>query len=250
MREYLDLHALADGEATDRLTHEVRDLIERDPICAAEYAAIQNLKDFVRGNVRNSHEEEAWKSCVKRLNEIDKTRRAEGFVGRYAWAMCAVAFLAIVGGGILNHAQPTKMDGTDLSSVMASFGPARAPGVSQPDDVKRWVNGLLGRASQTVDPSRMVVRAAAQGAIDGHKVLQLQMRDASGDLVLVVLEGQANFADLKPLPDPRYHGGRMNGMNCISWTKGQVSLVLFGQRSHDELANVANRLSEVPTLQP
>jgi anti-sigma factor RsiW len=250
MREYLDLHALADGEATESPSQELRDRIERDPACAAEYAAIQNLKDFVRGNVRNHREEESWKSCVKRLNEIDKTRRVENFVGRYAWALCGVAFVAIVGGGLLNHARPTQMDGTDLSSVMASFGPARSPGVSQPDDVKRWINGLLGRARQSIDPSRMVVRSAAEGSLEGHRMLQLQMRDASGDLILVVLEGNANFADLQPLPDPHYHGGRMNGLNCISWSKGGVSMVLFGQRTHDDLANVANRLSEVTTIQP
>ena len=245
MREYSDLHAFADGELTDQEVAEIRQELDSNPLTAAEYAAIQNLKDFIRGHARNPKEEEAWQACVKRLNEIDKTRRVESFVGRYAWVLCGIAFVAIVSGGLVNHSRPASSDGTNLSSVMASLGPSRSPANAQPEDLRRWVNLQLGRAREAIDPSRMVIRGVAEGLLDGHRVLRLQMRDASGDLGLVVVDGKVNFAELKALPDPNYQGGRMGDLNCVSWAKGPFTFVLFGHRTHDDLAVVGNRLSSV-----
>src|SRR5690349_7885295 len=98
MTDPKQLHALADEELTPAEASVVRESLKHDPQAAAEYSAILNLKDIVRSNALQHSDEEVWKACVRRLDGIDKTRRVEGFVGRYAWALCGAMFLFILSG--------------------------------------------------------------------------------------------------------------------------------------------------------
>jgi anti-sigma factor RsiW len=97
MIQRLDLHALADGELDKGEAKLLREALRDDPQAQAEYEVILNFKEMVVQQSVRHEAEDCWKACQVRMNEIDRSRRVESFVGRYAWAMCAVFFVLILG---------------------------------------------------------------------------------------------------------------------------------------------------------
>lgn len=239
----LDLHALADEELEPNRAAEVREALRHDAEAASEFNAILNLKDCVREKVRPTADcEEVWRGCVGRLNEIDRSRRVEAFVGRYAWAICGAFFACILVGGLTNHGKPSGGTASaDLARMFANLVPTGSPASAQNP---HWVDGLLGQARHSIDPSRFSVQNAAEGWVDGRRVVRLGLRDASGDLVLMVITGSVSFDGMEPLAsNAQFQAGQMGRANFVTWRRGETSLVLFGVRSPDELAQVAGRIS-------
>ncbi len=106
MIDPLALHALADGEISMsealRLTRDV----EAEADVVAELRAIEFRKLLMKEKVEE-RSDQAWRRC--RAADIDKARRVEGFVGRYAWALCSVFFLVIfTGASFVARARTTQ----------------------------------------------------------------------------------------------------------------------------------------------
>jgi anti-sigma factor RsiW len=128
MIDRLDLHAYVDGE----LTSEQQATLSRDlassPKELEEVRAIQALKKSLREKALAPQSELLWQRCVGRLDEIDKTRRVERVVGKYAPALCAVMFVVIVVAGQFSH--PTdrgNVSSPDLARMVGSLAPMHPP---------------------------------------------------------------------------------------------------------------------------
>lgn len=243
MIEITELHAYVDGELTKAETEKVRLAIAGDAKLAAEARAIETMKEAVQRHARPCDCEDSWRVCVGRLNELDKTRRVEGFFGRYAWALCGTVFAAIVVGGLMNRGPATATVGsTDLARMASSLGPGgQAPQATRAD--RAWIDQLLGQAAVSLNPSRLYAGPITIGELDGHRVARVPLHDAQGDLALFVFDNDVRFGGLVPLDDQdRYAAGKIAKLNCVAWATPRGSFVLVGDRSPQDLSNAASRL--------
>jgi len=246
MIDPIELHALADGELGAAEKKRLERLVAESPIDAAEYEAILNLKAVLHTKVEPVGDcQLQWKACVGRLNEMDKTRRIERFVGRYAWGVCGAFALAIVGSGFLKRANPsTQVQSADLARVVATLNPSPEPPSPDQQARDRWLDALLGQARQSIDPNRLQIRSAATGELDGRPVTRLALRDPIGDMALLVIPDVLNFDGMGEMTGKQgYRLGRIEGMNCVAWSDGRNSLVLIADRSHEDLATIASRMA-------
>lgn len=243
MIDPLELHAYADGqlEATDRA--RVSRQLETDPASKAQLDSILSLKQFVSTNCQAVECKDEWKKCLGRLNELDKAKRTESFVGKYAWALCGVFFVAILMGGVMSRNNPNSgRESADLARLAASFSPAGAPVSKEPVAMRRWLDSLVGQAAASVSPERLDIVSASTGELDGSRAAKLVLRDSGGDMALVMVNSNLNLDELPMGGEQPYHVGQLQGSNCIAWHDRENTLVLVGNRPYDELIPVANKL--------
>ena len=245
MIDPLELHAYADGELDKQGEARVRKLLESDAATQAELECIQNLKSSLKQHCQGVECEKTWQACVGRLNELDKTRRTESFVGRYAWALCGVFLLFILAGGVTSRLRPGgNMASPDLARAVASLGQINRPSTQQPEAVRQWLDSLVGRASALVSPDRITVEGAATGEIDGHRVVKMWLRDNVGELALLAVNSRLDMQNMTPSSDRRFMAGKVQGVNCVAWTDGSLAVALVADRSYDELVKAASNIVE------
>ena len=240
MTEPTQLHALADGELDPREAHALREALKADPRAAAEVDAVLNLKEFLRDNAPRHTDEEVWHGCVRRLDEIDRSRRAEGFVSRYAWALCGVLFLFIVSGRFaMRNVQGDSASTADLAGVFHSSAP-----VTDSARMKsRLYEAILGQAGKGLDPNEIEILLPTQGFVQGRPAMRIPMRDGEGDLVLLRIRDYLNIENTAPLDsNPNLYFGVVDEENGLVWHPGNETWVLSGARSVDALHQVASRL--------
>src|SRR5688572_18589792 len=122
MSDWLEIHALADDQLSDEERARANARLEGCEKSRAELAAIHAVKD-VLGTRRDAVTcEETWQRCQRRLDELDKTARIEGFVGRYAWALCGAFLALIIGVGMLNRSSGS-LAADDVPRIAAGLTP-------------------------------------------------------------------------------------------------------------------------------
>ena len=240
MTETTQLHAYADGEMPPAEANALRETLKSDPQAAAEVDAVLNLKDFLARHATRQPEEEAWKTCVRRLDSIDKTRRVEGFVGRYAWAICGALFLFIVSG----RAAMRNVEGdTALTAdVTRIFRPAR-PATDWQRDQSKLYGEILGDVGRSLDPKGVDIGEAVYGQVHDLPAVRVPMRDRGGDFILTKIKGLMNLQDTAPTSaNPRMSYGVADGENCLVWHTNGTTWVLSGHRSLSDLVELSGRL--------
>jgi hypothetical protein len=243
MIDPLELHAYADGELTQTEEDRIRQQLQDDPQGQLELRTIQGLKATLSKHCEPVECRAQWSACVGRLNELDKTRRTETFVGKYAWALCGVIMLFILAGGVATRLGPgNSMGSPDLARAVASLGAPSRPSSQQPEEVRRWLDGIVGTASKVISPDRLTVLGASTGEMDGYRVSQIALRDRNGDLNLMMLKANLDLNELPSAGDGRYHTSKLQGTNCIAWNDGGMTLVLAGERSFEELKETAENI--------
>src|SRR5688572_10010513 len=103
MSDWLEIHGFADEQMSDAEKASARQRVASDPACARELQAIQAVKDVLQTRRDAITSDETWANCQRRLDELDKAHRIEGFVGRYAWGLCGLFLALIIGVGVLNR---------------------------------------------------------------------------------------------------------------------------------------------------
>ena len=94
-----------------------------------------------------------------------------------------------------------------------------------------------------MDPKRIYVGPAAWGEFESHPVVRIPLKDASGQMAILVFDKNTRFGGLVPMDDQgRYAAGKIAQLNCVVWTEPQASFVLVGERSPQDLSEVAARL--------
>lgn len=245
MIDPIELNALADGQLTSEEANRVRSAMEADSKARVEYAAIVLVKRIVREKTSAPEHHDAWRACVGRLDELDRSKRAETLVTKYAWAFCGVFLVAILVGGMNKRATHSDtVNIADLSRIVTSLTPRKSPPPAAEAARNRWLDQLLGQARRSVDPNRMEIIGYTNGTLDDRPVTHFALRDSSGPLALLVIPGTVGNKD--PQGEKVFHLGHLQGMNCVVWTDRNVTLAVVADRTHQELVRAAVLLQGGP----
>jgi anti-sigma factor RsiW len=248
MIDPIELHAFADGELSAEREAVLRKQLAESPQAQAELQSILALKKALRDKCLATDCKQEWSMCIGRLNELDRSRRAERFVGRYAWALCGVFLLTILGGGLTSRNDRTdSVSMSDISRIATTLAPSRTPPV-QDAARERWLDDLLGQARKSVDPNRVRILGYSDGQLDGRPVTSFSLEDGKGKFALLVMPGVFNLEGTRELrPDQDFKLGHLQGLNCVVWTDGRNTLAVVGKRNHEDLIQVATGLQQGAT---
>lgn len=242
MNDYLDLHALADGEIDDAGRARISEKLRTNPTLNREYESICALKASVRNACGPVENQECWAAVRERLGEIDKVNRVQEFVGKYAWGICGAFLLFIVGGAMLNRnlAKNTLYTG-DMPKLMSSLSPVPLLGNSDigQNDLGKMAEGAPLQQSL----HDLNVRAAHKGFFEGRRAMSFELADLKGALTLIVVSDtdEIRAAD-DTTADREYRTCQVNRQNCITWVDRGFAFLLFGDRSDAELRSAADSI--------
>jgi hypothetical protein len=245
MMDPLDLHAFADGELDKDLAAQVKSALSSDPAAKAEFDAVLNLKDILRTRSVKYTSDECWKACVVRMNEIDKTHRVESFVRRYAWSMCTILFVLILGGRYMvkdmhgDTAQTADL-GRIFSSVKGTSNvPAASPAQQQIyDNVLRRARVAIGAPVNQAD-----------GQVQDIPVHRIILRAGDGNVMLFVAPAVVNFEGSAEIPtEPGVSSAVITSPrgvyeNCVIWHSDDSTFVLAGEQSVGDLDTLRERIT-------
>ncbi len=237
MSEYLDLHALADGQLEGDAKRAAEERLKSCERSRAEYDSVCILKETLHHKCESITCEDTWKKCQGRLHEVRSARRVEHFVGKYAWGLCGAFLLAIVVGGSFNRGGSGSVRTGDVARVSASLSPLALPSSQAPEERKRWFQDVMSGPMADAPESIQVI-SAATGLMNGHKVVRLNLVDTIGGMALFALHNTRGIEDAQAA-DGGFSACQLNGTNGISWTEGPHSYLLIGDRPHDDLEVVA-----------
>lgn len=238
MSDFLDIHALADGElgAEERKAAEER--LAGDPAANAEYQAVLSLKSTLRERLPEVDYADAWESARDRLSEVERAKAAERFVGKYAWAMCASIFAVIVGAGLMNFSKGRTVSTGEVARISAGLPLSRS--VPQPQDMGSWIKDVSQGAPVSLDPGHLKVIEYAAGIDEDRYVSIFKCEDGFGPVSLIIVKGANEVSGGEPVGEhSQYMAGTVQMANCLSWSDSGFAFLLIGNRSHEELRRLA-----------
>ncbi len=239
----IDIHALADGELHGEDKSQASDRLQSCASSRAEYESVLLLKQTLKQKCSAPAHDESWKSCRDRLDLIDKTKRAETFVGKYAWALCGVFLFTIISAAVFNRtAGGNVLNAADMTNVVSGMSPLALPSASGPSALKQWMNKILGRAPVQIEP-QLQLRSVRQGWVNGRRAARFDFVDQKGPLALVVLEETDGVEGAELFgKESKYYRSQMENNQVLGWCEKGYGLFLISPRSIDELVPVAERL--------
>lgn len=238
MMERMDMHALADGQLEGAAKQAAEAARDADPALRAEFDSISILKQALQSKAEPITCAETWQKCRGRLEELEKRKRVEGFVGRYAWGLCSVFFVAILGAAMFNRSNGDGLRTGDAARMLSSLAPISRNGGTASVEMRDWI-----RKTNSSPEIRLV--GVAQGSYNGHPVAVYQLQDADGDLAALEIRGVNKVEGVEPmLENNRFSVGKLNNTNCVTWVEGSSTLFLVAERPYEELARVAEALTD------
>ena len=227
------LNALVDNELDSNERAEVEAMITDDPHAMAELGGIRLLKTALQDHIRPVPCEDEWKSCVERLNEIDRATKTKFIVDRWAWAMCSVLFAFIITVGLYNRTNP---------AYRTSAGELTRAGMGNPvRDVLHMVKSQFGKAP-VIPPGPLRDEGGEVGMLDGHWIARDLLRDNKGQILCLVLDGQANVEGVSPMEDGLHSSGQTGNATTVTWSENGLTLVLIAPRDANELRDIAETI--------
>ncbi len=224
------MHRLADGDVQGEEKARAQELAASDPVCARELAWATYIKSTLRENCRPVQHEDGWKACVKRLDEIDKTKTTETLVGRYSWALCGIFLVGLLVAGIGNRTMaPSRISASQIANVLSpvSESPGRVVDIE---------------SATSLNLSKFQVTSETGGVLDGGRPYArygLRDRLGLGGLALVVVRGRGTVEAFQQ--KTRVQGvmaGTINERNAVVWNFQGYTCMLIGERTKDELADL------------
>jgi anti-sigma factor RsiW len=242
--DLLQIHALVDGELSDAERSQVQEGLKCCETSEAQWLAVRQLKISVQEKCAQPECQELWKTCQRRLTEIDQTKRVETFVGRHAWSICAVFFCIILGAAFSHRNAGSGLNAGDVARVSASLAPISAPHAQDPDAKRRWLQQNLDRDMPSKSNFVNVVGGAVGFLPDGRKIARADLEDSAGRLQLYVVQEADRWDGVEHIDGhSQYSGTRINEINCITWTGHGRAYVLVGDRPAPDLCDVADHLN-------
>jgi len=238
----LIIHAYVDGETSPEERAAVEARIASDQQSSLLYLAIRDLKITVQKHVQPVPHDELWSQCRKRLAEIDGREKAERFVTKYAWGICGAFLLAIVLGGVVNRYSPERrVQPQDLSRMMNLLAlPSFSRQPQQAQQVIQQVSPLSKLRFQFENETPISVSTAA---VSGHPIGRITLQDPEGRVALLVIADSDGVEGTEPMGfGSDYCAGRFADINCVSWQDAHCTMIIVGDRSFVDLANVAQRI--------
>ncbi len=236
-------HAYVDGELSTQEKANCQALVEQSCECRSAVVSIESLKNFTRTNAAEIHCEKTWEHCCGRLHELERTTKADRFIARYAWGICGVLFISIIGGGMVNRMNGgSHVDSAAFMQNAASLGPSIAP--SSKDRAQGdWVAEILGEARSVINANNIRVKGLEIGDIAGFPAKKLLLEDNAGTLSLLLTDVDLAVDGMEPVEGSNVylHTGMGIG-GCVRWRMNGRTFFLIGNRSTESLVAVAEKL--------
>ncbi|MDI9639382.1 hypothetical protein QPK87_19255 [Kamptonema cortianum] len=235
----MDDLALIHGLADETLSAEDRaravELIRTNPKMAHEFQWAQESRRLLGKNCPPIENPEGWSACQRRLDDLEKTKTVEKFVGKYAWGLCCIFFVGILAAGFTTRLRgPQAISQTQIASILDPFAASNA-------EVKASI------PTNRIDLSQFEVTSHQSGRIQNLPVDRLVLRDqvGLGGLALYVIQGVGSIEGInQPTGTPGFLKGRLNGTNCVSWSVANYTCLLVGEREPNELVGLARAMTK------
>ncbi len=239
MSDWMEIHALADGELSGESKRLAEAKLAASSELRAEFDAVLALKSTLKAKCQDEASEALWSACSARLDEIDRTRRVERFVGKYAWGLCAVFFAVILSAGVMNRSFGLGELGTgDVAKVVASLG-GSSRASNDGEDMRKWIRN----ASITLETGSMRVAGFREGIHEGRQFGVFYLVGDGEQLTLVAVRGLERFDGTEPIsPESRYAAGQIDQYNCVTWNDRGFGLMLIGAGDCGQLCSAADNI--------
>ncbi len=230
MNEKLELmHGLADEQLSGKELETARNLAQNDPQCQAEYQWAQYLKGSISTKCRVETDRTAWKKALNQLDEIDRSKRIDGFVGKYAWAFCAVVLATILFGTLNSRTAGSQTLAREHVAELFSPGALKS----------QQSSSALDTAS-ALDLRPYKITAIADGVVADRPCRYLRLSDQVGSLALLAVSGVQGLEGIDtPTGIRGFKSGEVNGAKCVTWTMQGTTYVLSSNRPTSELIDLA-----------
>lgn len=244
MSEWIErVHALADEQLTPEERQETLALLEQNPQAQAEYQWVLSLKDAMRCKCACVSNEEGWSACVSRLDALDRNRRTETFVGRYAWAMCAVFLVAILSAAYLNRTMGGReLSNEQVASLFGSFSPRMSAADAQAQRPAEVVNQCLDGGPTVLIPNDFRIRQVDHSQDVANPAARVILTDASGPLALILIKGVEGVEGVQPQGSSEFQIGEINNTPCVAWQSSGSTVLLIAPRPISELMQIAQSM--------
>lgn len=243
MNDWIDIHAYADGELAKDQCCEIENRLKTCTKTQAEFQAIQQIKQTLQAKCCCTDSTEVWKSCCKRLDEIDRTKKVENLVGRYAWGLVGSFAIVIAAAGAMNRVNGPDFRSTDIPRMTAGLAPIEAPLSQATEEKKRWLSNVFP-SDLRFQPEVVTVTGGRTGrTVNGKRATLVDMADSKGPLTLVVIEETRRVAGLEPM-SAQFHKTRINDQNAIAWQDGDSICFLVADRDCEELCGIAEQIAQ------
>lgn len=247
MSDWMNMHALADGALDPEAKAAAEAQASQNPALRNELETVQNLKTLLNKHsasaASQSEISQSWKQCVRRLDEIDKAKKVNAFVGRYAWVMSGLLFVVIASAAIMNRLGGSDpLQAGDIPRMMSGLTPISAPSKPNVEDMQRWMREATDNAPFKLPNESVRVAAYAQSVVNGRKVVQFNLVDGNGAMTLLIVAGTDAIEGCEPMARTDYEALRIDDTNAIAWHANNSALLLLGDRTFDQLVQFAENI--------
>jgi hypothetical protein len=237
------LHALADNELTPEERTAALAEMQSDEAAQAEYHSILAMKDAVKSKLETPDADALWQKCRSRFDEIDKTKRVEAFVGRYAWGICGLFFVAILVGGVFNRSIPKSVQPNDVAGYVASMSPVPVTRGESQAALEPELKQVVGEAFRK-RPAQMFITGRGHNNIPGERTSFVRLTDDFGNVAVMALYDVRKVENLWDYDaDTNFKCAKFDDANALFWNRDDgVICMVIGQRSYNELYEIVQNM--------
>lgn len=236
-----ELNALADGQLEKNRIAELQKIIQSNPQISITYTSIVNVKLAVNQLPAETHPE-LLAILHGRLGEIDRTRRADQFVTRYAWGLCGFVLLTIVGAGTYARMHGSTVGLSDVPGYSA--GMVSSSFESAPQGIGNWLKRLIvGSPAKQAAPLKVLKEDV--GSISGVPAARVILGDPNDPYTLFIIHSDGPIRGVQPIDGStqvQYWSGHVGPWNCLNWKQGEYQLILLGNHDQNNLEGVAGSI--------
>ncbi len=236
-----ELNALADGHLTKAKAEEIQKLVQANPQLTIHYASIVNIKLAV-SQLPKEAQPELMIQVKSRLAEIDRVKKADQFVSRYAWGLCGIVLLTIVGAGAYTRLHGNSVGLSDVPGYSAGLVSPTLD--NAPQGIASWLKRLIvGSPAQQSAPLRVLKEDV--GSMGGVPAARVILGNPSDPYTLFIVNSSNPIQGVHPIDgtaQSHYWVGNVGPCNCLNWRQGGYQLVLVGKHSESDLESIANSI--------
>lgn len=238
MSEKNDLiHGLVDGELSSAERRQAMELIQNDSEARIEYEWASALKSCVQCKCGAQANPEGLSRALEQVRAIEKTKSAEVFVGRWAWALCAAVVCFICLAAVVNRISGgTELQQTNVASLFSGLRVLSGAEQNTAETVRQTFGSV------PIRPDLIAVRQVAYGVVDGRRALRIRAEDREGQLVLVVIQGVSTVQGMSPIAGSDYSSGVIQGATSVFWSQDGLGFLVLGARDGRSLIGAAETL--------
>ena len=243
MIDRTELHAFADDELSASRKAELATQLETETFARRELDSIYSLKRCLGSCAQNLEAPELWKDCCERLDEMDRAKRIENFVGKYAWGICGVFFVAIAMGGFFNRFTSRTVDSKQVAGYVATMSPLPTSQPKTDNEFDRMFRQVLGESFNL--SGGVTVVDSRESREPGNRIRLVKLDDGYGPVAVLALLDVQHVSGLYDYEqDPSYKYGQVGSANALFWNRSDgVICMALSNRAYSEIYEMLKTLS-------